>query len=122
MVRWCLTVTNEAYDLKLSEIIKKCHYPEIAKEKLDITFQLLQEADIHMTQLQKLTLSSHICAMVNRNFDGGEIPPIDKEMFKDVSAHSIGLALEICQLLPNLPEDEKYLLSIHFEAAKMGNG
>ena len=113
-------MTSEAYDLKLSEVLSKCHYPEVAKEKLSVTLNLLRDAGINMTLVQRLTLSSHICAMVDRSFDGGEIPHIDKEMFSGVSDHSIDLAAQVCQLLPNLVEGEKYLLSIHFEAAKNG--
>jgi len=112
-------MTNEVYDLKLSEILSNCHYPDIAKEKFDLTLTLLQDAGIQMTLLQRLTLSSHICAMVDRNFDGGEIPHIDKEMFSEVSKQSIDLAGQVCQWLPNLVEGEKYLLSIHFESARL---
>jgi PRD domain protein (TIGR03582 family) len=112
-------MTREAYDLKFVEVLSKCHYPDEAKEKLDLALGLLQEVEINMTQVQRLTLLSHLCAMVDRNFDGGEIPYVDKEMFSEVSDQSIDLANQICLQLPNLAEGEKYLLSIHFESARL---
>lgn len=114
-------MTSEAYHLKVAEILSKCHHPDVAKEKFEITLKLLTEEGINMTLVQKLTLSSHICAMVDRNFDGGEIPDVDEELFSEVSNHSISLADQICQLLPNLAKSEKYLLSVHFEAAKLNH-
>ena len=43
-------------------------------------------------------------------------------MFSEVSQHSIQLAQKICEEIPNLGEGEKYLLSIHFESAKLNSG
>jgi len=107
------------YELKLKEILEKTAHIEVAKEKIELAISMAKEVGIEMTFTQRLGISSHLCAMVNRHFEGGDIPDVDPEMFKEVSQTSIDLAARVCELLPNLVEGEKYLLSIHFEAARL---
>jgi len=112
-------MTKSDYESKLEEILEKTTHIEVAKEKIEVAISMAKEAGINMTLTQRLGISSHLCAMVNRHFEGGDIPDVDPEMFKEVSETSIDLAARVCELLPNLVEGEKYLLSIHFEAARL---
>lgn len=86
---------------------------------IQFTGDLLQKNHINMSDAQFLSLVSHLSAMVNRSVNKEPIAPIDKNLFTEVSTQSIELADRICKRLEDLHEDEKYLLSVHFEAAKM---
>ena len=114
-------MNKEDYQVKLAEILGRCPYQEVAKEKLEKTLAMVNESGIEMTLVQQLTLTSHLCAMVERSQDGGEIPEVVPEMFSEVSALALGLAQQVCDLLPNLAIGEKYLLSIHFESARLNS-
>lgn len=112
-------MNNEDYQAKLDEILARCKYREIAEEKLILTLAMAEAAGIKMTLVQQLTLTSHLCAMVERSQEGGEIPEVDPAMFSEVSELALNLSAQVCELLPNLAVGEKYLLSIHFEAARL---
>lgn len=94
-------------------------HTEKSEAVLCYALELMEEAGIPVSPEQQMTLTSHVCAMVDRSVNGGEIPFIDKEMFSEVSSHSIELAASVCNRLTNLVDGEKYLLSIHFESAKL---
>ncbi len=83
--------------------------------------ELLKQANIQMTDAQWLSLVSHLSGMVYRSTHKKFIDPIDKELFNEVSSDSIKLAEKVCNLFNDLHEDEKYLLSIHFESARLKN-
>lgn len=72
-----------------------------------------------MTESQWLSFVSHASGMVYRSINNETIPTIEAEMFSEVSQESIEMASAICKQIGNLADDEKYLLSIHFEAAKL---
>lgn len=114
-------MNKEDYQVRLAEILARCPYQEVAKEKLATTLAMVNAAGIEMTLVQQLTLTSHLCAMVERSYDGGEIPEVDPAMFSEVSDLALDLAERVCDLLPNLATGEKYLLSIHFESARMNS-
>jgi PRD domain protein (TIGR03582 family) len=76
---------------------------------------------IHMTDVQQLALLSHLSAMVYRSLSGEKLVPIDRELFSEVSRGSLEISKKIKDALPNLDEDELYLLSIHFEVAKQNS-
>jgi len=83
--------------------------------------ELLKHANIQMTDAQWLSLVSHLSGMVYRSTHQKPLDAIDKELFNEVSTDSLKLAEEICNLFDDLQEDEKYLLSIHFESARLQN-
>lgn len=105
--------------VEITKLIEKSGDIETCNKVLHSTKELLDGADIKMMEAQWLSLVSHISAMVNRSITKEPISPIDSGMFSEVSNESIELAAKICGMLPNLIEDEKYLLSIHFESAKI---
>lgn len=104
---------------KEREIISKSGNPDLCTRVLNFSQGLLEEKNITMTESQWLSFVSHISGMVYRSTHNESIPAIEKEMFSEVSQDSIEMASEICNQISNLQEDEKYLLSIHFEAAKL---
>ncbi|WP_430535186.1 hypothetical protein [Listeria rocourtiae] len=74
---------------------------------------------ITLESAQELGLASHISAMIRRGREREELKIEDKELFDEVSMESLYLAARICEMVPGIHEDEKYLLSTHFEIAKL---
>ncbi len=106
---------------QIEVLLQKSGNAIICKELLINTQNLLIEEKVKMNDTQWLSLTSHLSAMVYRSIHKEQIAPIDVNLFNEVSLESINLAEKICMMLPNLHVDEKYLLSIHFEAAKMNH-
>lgn len=67
-------------------------------------------------QLQMLT--SHVKAMALRSLTGEPLPEVEEELFEDISPESMALAQQVVDLFGNLPKEEAWLLSVHFEVAK----
>ena len=64
-------MNHEAYKLKKEEILSKSNHPSECKLVLRLTLALLDDEGIYLTLDQQLALISHLCAMVDRGFDGG---------------------------------------------------
>ncbi|WP_430509728.1 PRD domain-containing protein [Gottfriedia solisilvae] len=106
---------------QFEELYQKSGNASICKEIMRSVDSLLNSEKIIMNQTGWLSLTSHISAMVYRSINAETLQPLDVNLFNEVSTESINLAEKICFMLPNLHEHEKYLLSIHFEAAKINN-
>ncbi|MCZ8540522.1 PRD domain-containing protein [Psychrobacillus sp. FSL K6-2365] len=106
-------------NLKEQEIISKSGNPDLCIDVLTYSKDFLESKKVLMTVPQWLSFVSHISGMVYRSTNEEPIQSVEKEIFNEVSSESIEMASEICKQLSNLHEDEKYLLSIHFEAAKL---
>lgn len=79
---------------------------------------LLCGAAIVPNAVQQQMLASHIRAMVMRSRTGEPLPEVDRELFDEISPHSMQLAEQVVASFGNLPIEEAYLLSVHFEVAK----
>nr|WP_263324306.1 PRD domain-containing protein [Neobacillus sp. Marseille-Q6967] len=108
-------------ELKTLELYEKSEEPEVCKEVMQFAEQLMLKKNIRMTESQLLSLLSHISGMVYRSKHKEKIQSVDPILFKDVSEVSIDMAKQVCGLFSDLHDDEKYLLSIHFESAKMND-
>lgn len=104
---------------KEHEIIGKSGNSDLCIEVLTYSKKVLGTKKISMTETQWLSFVSHVSGMVYRSIKMEAIPTLEKEIFNEVSKDSIEMASDICKQLSNLHDDEKYLLSIHFEAAKL---
>nr|WP_206286013.1 PRD domain-containing protein [Yersinia kristensenii] len=98
------------------------------KEAIIITERVLGEItamlnaeNIFTNAIQQQMLTSHIRAMVLRSITGEPLPEVDKSLFDEISAHSMKMAQQVVDKFPNLPIEEAYLLSVHFEVAKDNN-
>lgn len=76
---------------------------------------------IQPNEVQQKMLESHVRAMAHRSLNGEPLPEVDAELFEDISEESIHLAQQIVDLFGNLPVEEAWLLSVHFEVAKSNN-
>ncbi|WP_078393153.1 PRD domain-containing protein [Shouchella patagoniensis] len=64
---------------------------------------------------QEEALVNHLAEMILRSANKAPIDPLDKAMFNELSNESLEQARSIVRLLEHLPDDEAYLLAIHFE-------
>lgn len=64
---------------------------------------------------QQEALLNHIAEMVKRAVTKERITPIDKSLFYELSQESFRVSKRIVNRLGDLPEDEIYLLAVHFE-------
>ena len=79
---------------------------------------MLHGENIYPNAVQKQMLDSHIRAMVFRSLTGEPLPEVDKSLFDEISPESMEMAERVVNSLGNLPVEEAYLLSVHFEVAK----
>ncbi|MFS0780406.1 PRD domain-containing protein [Bacillus sp. 1P06AnD] len=86
-------------------------------ELIQFSRDLLRHEGIGMTGAQWLSLVSHLSGMVHRSVVGKQLEPLDRNLFSEISDKSLAYAKEVVKKLPDLTEDEIYLLSIHFESA-----
>ncbi|WP_255476742.1 glycine dehydrogenase [Erwinia sorbitola] len=68
--------------------------------------------------VQQQMLNSHVRAMALRSLTGEALPEVEADLFEDISAESMALAQQVVDLFGNLPKEEAWLLSVHFEVAK----
>lgn len=81
-------------------------------------FDLLARNNITPNAVQKQMLSSHVQAMVHRSITGEPLPEVEASLFEEISDDSMRLAQAVVDEFGNLPVEEAWLLSVHFEVAK----
>ena len=87
---------------------------------IDLIEERLVEHAIVPTELQWTILINHLNEMLKRSQRKETIPVVDRDLFKEVSK-AITISDEIVRSIGNLTDDEIYVLSIHFETAKIIN-
>ncbi|MBM7689443.1 transcriptional antiterminator [Enterococcus ureilyticus] len=108
-----MKISNEA-QIIIDESPNKVEL-EAALEKIN---GLLRAQKIQPTELQWTILINHINEMIKRSKAGEKMAVVDPAMFEEVSKEALRMADKVVQLIGNLPQDEMYVLSIHFEAAR----
>ena len=91
---------------------------ELADRMLAQVYALLRERHIIPNAVQEQMLTSHVRAMAHRSVTGEPLPDADASLFDEISAESMALARDVVAEFGNLPEEEAWLLSVHFEVAK----
>ena len=91
---------------------------ELADRMLAQVYALLRERHITPNAVQEQMLTSHVRAMAHRSVTGEPLPEVDASLFDEISAESMALARDVVAEFGNLPEEEAWLLSVHFEVAK----
>jgi PRD domain protein (TIGR03582 family) len=112
--------TENGMDTK-NELLKKSGDMESCKNVFELSQTLCSAENIKMTDVQQLSLLSHLSAMVHRSLTGEKLAPIDRSLFAEISSTAFHIAKSVKESLANLEEDEIYLLSIHFEVAKQNS-
>ena len=73
---------------------------------------------IYPNAVQQQMLASHVRAMALRSLTGEPLPEVEAELFEDISPESMRLPQQVVDLFGNLPREDAWLLSVHFEVAK----
>lgn len=90
----------------------------LAERMLTQVYTLLSHHGITPNPVQQQMLSSHVRAMAHRSVTGEPLPEVDASLFDEISPASMSLARDVVAAFGNLPEEEAWLLSVHFEVAK----
>ncbi|ROS07376.1 PRD domain protein (TIGR03582 family) [Raoultella sp. BIGb0399] len=90
----------------------------LAEKMLQQVYALLSRRNIIPNAVQEQMLTSHVRAMAHRSISGEPLPEVDASLFEEISEDSMMLAREVVAEFGNLPEEESWLLSVHFEVAK----
>ncbi|MEY8446014.1 PRD domain-containing protein [Enterococcus ratti] len=108
--------------MKLSEeakkIIQESRYKVTLMALIEYTEKALEKAGVQPVELQWTILINHLNEMIGREKEKRFIGKVDPEMFSEVSKESLDIADRITKKIGQLPKDEMYVLSIHFESAK----
>lgn len=91
---------------------------QLGERMLAWTKALLADEGITPNEVQEQMLSSHVRAMAHRSVTGEPLPEVDFSLFEEISEHSMALAKKVVDEFGNLPVEESWLLSVHFEVAK----
>jgi PRD domain protein (TIGR03582 family) len=79
---------------------------------------LLGARGITPNAVQEQMLTSHVRAMAHRSLTGEPLPEVEESLFEEISPDSLAMAKEVVDQFGNLPIEEAWLLSVHFEVAK----
>jgi PRD domain protein (TIGR03582 family) len=90
----------------------------LAERMLAQVYSLLSHHNIVPNAVQQQMLTSHVRAMAHRSVTGEPLPEVEADLFDEISPESMQLARDIVAQFGNLPEEEAWLLSVHFEVAK----
>jgi PRD domain protein (TIGR03582 family) len=91
---------------------------ELATRMLNQVYSLLKGQGIIPNAVQEQMLTSHVRAMAHRSITGEPLPEVEASLFEEISPESMALAREVVAQFGNLPDEEAWLLSVHFEVAK----
>lgn len=80
--------------------------------------ELFSREGIQPNAVQQQMLTSHVRAMALRSVTGEALPEVEAGLFEDISEESMQRAQQVVDLFGNLPVEEAWLLSVHFEVAK----
>lgn len=94
------------------------HSEPLADRMLVWIGELLNRHNIVPNAVQQQMLVSHVRAMAHRSVTGEPLPDVEESLFEEISADSMRLAREVVREFGNLPDEEAWLLSVHFEVAK----
>lgn len=104
---------------EIEKIIKNCKSPEKAISIFESSWEIAERECLKITGYKWQSLANHISAMIDRSCTNEMLEGFDIGMFSEISESSLKISAEIVNLIGNLSEVEKYLLSVHFETAKM---
>lgn len=140
---WCRSLKPSSFPLRSGKLLATNSYPvtlvlcqaingvrrvnngavnndagRLADNMLAQVYSLLARHNIIPNAVQEQMLTSHVRAMAHRSITGEPLPEVDASLFDEISEDSMSLAHEIVAAFGNLPKEEAWLLSVHFEVAK----
>ena len=103
------------------KIIEESQNQGKLEQVIDLVRELLTEYGIVPTELQWMILINHLNEMLKRSQGEEKLSKVDQNLFREISKEAITISEKIVRNIGNLTEDEVYVLSIHFETAKIIN-
>lgn len=103
------------------KIVESSPHQDRLERVIRYTQEALSSLNIQPTELQWTILVNHLNEMVKRHETDEVLEGVDISLFSEVSKESIDLAKEVAVVIGDMPEEEAYVLSIHFETAKYNN-
>lgn len=100
------------------EAVDSARTEALAAQMLPRVYALLSEHNIIPNEVQRQMLTSHVKAMAHRSVTGEPLPEVEACLFDEISEDSMALARAVVAEFGNLPQEEAWLLSVHFEVAK----
>ncbi|WBM70187.1 glycine dehydrogenase [Buttiauxella sp. WJP83] len=91
---------------------------QLTERVLAYIYTLLNSRNITPNAVQEQMLTSHVRAMAHRSLTGEPLPEVEESLFEEISADSLDMAKAVVEQFGNLPVEEAWLLSVHFEVAK----
>ncbi|NIF33481.1 glycine dehydrogenase [Enterobacter sp. Cy-643] len=91
---------------------------ELTARIQDFIYALFKSKHITPNAVQEQMLASHVKAMIHRSLTGEPLPEVEESLFEEISAESMEMAKAVVDQFGNLPVEEAWLLSVHFEVAK----
>lgn len=91
---------------------------QLTQRVLEFINALFESRNITPNDVQQQMLTSHVRAMAHRSLTGEPLPEVEESLFDEISEDSLEMAKAVVDQFGNLPVEEAWLLSVHFEVAK----
>lgn len=91
---------------------------QLTQRVLEFINALFESRNITPNDVQQQMLASHVRAMAHRSLTGEPLPEVEESLFDEISEDSLEMAKAVVDQFGNLPVEEAWLLSVHFEVAK----
>lgn len=111
-------MNNQTVAAKESGREKPVASERLAEQALSWVYALLKARGIVPNSVQEQMLNSHVRAMAHRSVTGEPLPEVEASLFDEISEDSLAMAQDVVNQFGNLPIEEAWLLSVHFEVAK----
>lgn len=102
----------------VKKMVTETKYPEETKRILRFALTEMKADNIEPDLTQVVILANHIGEMVDRSKQHEKLMDVDVSLFDKVSPEALQIAQDVVDQIGGLATSEKYVLSIHFEAAK----
>lgn len=113
---------RKMYSFETNTAVEEMIQKSVDEKRLSDALQFIHDEcsrmEISITDYRWQSLVNHVSAMLSRSKSGERLDAMDASIFAEIGEDSLRLAREVVLLIGNIQEDEKYLLSVHFEAAK----
>lgn len=102
---------------RVEDILSKSKDSDKAIKAIEYANQLAKDTGLQITGAQWEALVNHVVAMVDRSVAGGKLFGIESSAFNAVSNRAMKLAEDLVKFIGGIDDDEKYLMSVHFQAS-----
>lgn len=109
------------FNVETQKMIQESPYQAELKQILVKVEGLLNDHDLKPTDTQWLIMVNHINEMIKRKHTKTSLEGIDVSLFQEISDTALNISQTIVKEIGDLPIEESYLLSIHFETIKQNH-